>query len=341
MVATGTDVTPALIPPFPIAELVQSQREDIFRKESEETAYRDLLEAGLPPIANVRILSLIIGVSPKLLYAMAHAPAKYYREFTIPKRNGGVRQIATPRVFLKTVQRWILLNILYREGLPAYVTGFVRKKGTLANGRLHQNHEYLSKIDLQDFFPSIGYNKVLGVYKQLGFPDDVAKLLAGLSVLKGRLPQGAPTSPYLANLAFLPCDQKIQARAKSYEITYSRYADDLTFSSDKFIRPEFLNLVRSIVHRAGFTVNRKKTLQSGPGQRLMTTGLVVNAKVHPSRHIRRLLRAKFHQAANHPSRFKKSSHALMGYAAYVHMYDSSLGDEYLKIARTVLELSKS
>jgi RNA-directed DNA polymerase len=340
MVTTGTDVAPALTPPFPIDELVQSQRKAIFRKKSEETAYRDLLAAGLPPIANVRIFSLIIGVSPKLLYAMAHAPANYYREFTIPKRKGGVRQIATPRVFLKTVQKWILLNILYRESLPAYITGFVRKRGTLSNGRLHQGHSYLSKMDLQDFFPSIGYTKVFGVYKQFGFPEDVAKLLSGLSVLKGRLPQGAPTSPYLANLVFLPSDLKIEARAQSLGITYSRYADDLTFSSDKYIRPEFLNHVWTIVKRAGFTVNRKKTTQSGPGQRLMTTGLIVNKKAHPLRRLRRQLRAMFHQAANHPGRYKKSAHTLMGYAAYVHVYDTSLGDKYLKIARTILELAQ-
>jgi RNA-directed DNA polymerase len=336
MVTTGDNAGPVLTPPFPIADLIESQRALLLQTPSHQSSFRELLAAGLPPLANNTIFSVILGISPKLLYAMAHVPERYYREFSIKKKSGGTRQIATPRVFLKTVQKWILLNILYREELPSFVTGFVRKRGILANARIHKGRKYLAKVDLADFFPTVSFSQVLGVYRQFGFPRDVRTLLSGLSTLRGHLPQGAPTSPFLANLVFLPADKKIESRAISGAISYSRYADDLTFSSDKPISKGFLEYVEATVLRAGFRINKTKSRESGPGQRLITTGLVVNEKVHPPRRLRRQLRARFHQAANHPSRFKKSANELLGWAAYVHMYDPSLGDDYLKIARKVL-----
>ncbi len=307
----------------------------------EEVAHgQDLLLRGLPPLARTDVLSAILGVSHKLLFVMAHNPKKYYRTFQIPKRSGGDRLISTPRVFLKVVQRWILLNILYRRGLPDYVTGFVPGRGILANAQFHVGRRYLLRIDLQDFFPSVGYDKVKRVFNSFEFREKVSNLLTNLCLLDGSLPQGAPTSPCLANLVFGACDEQIYALSRTSGITYSRYADDLTFSSDEPINKNLALSVEKIVAAEHFRINWEKYRTARPGQRLFTTGMVVNEKVQPVRKLRRRLRVRFHQAQHNPEAFKKEAHQLMGWAAFVNMYNSDLGNKYLGIANRVLESTR-
>jgi retron-type reverse transcriptase len=324
-----------------VDELRESILSDLAPSEADLQLLDSLLERDVPPLIATEVLSLILGVSHKLLWAMASVPERYYRRFQIPKRNGGSREIATPRVFLKVVQRWILVNILYRRLLPLVVTGFAPGRGLLANASFHVGRRYLAKIDIQDFFPSIGFRQVESVYRGFGFPHKVILLLTGLSLLDGRLPQGAPTSPQLANLVFLPCDGQIVALAQHHGVGYSRYADDLTFSSDDPISPDFIAHVIKLIEDHSFTINRRKLRSSGPGQRLMTTGMVVNVTAHPMRRLRRQLRARFHQAEISPAQFIEQAHQLLGWAAYVNMYDTDLGSKYLSTAKSVLQAARS
>jgi len=199
---------------------------------------------------------------------------------------------------------------------------------TLAGG-------YLTKVDIQDFFPSIGFRQVQSVYGGFGFPEKVVLLLARLSLLRGVLPQGAPTSPQLANLVFLPCDAEIVALCERVGVAYSRYADDLTFSSDRPISVTFVGQVVRLIQSHSFNVNPDKFRFLGPGQRLSTTGMVVNVAAHPERTLRRQLRARFHQAEKDPGSFRLEASQLMGWAAYVNMYDPDLGRKYLAIAGRV------
>jgi|ERR1035441_8111602 retron-type reverse transcriptase len=330
-----------LTPPFPIEELRTSIFHDLTLTAADLRTFDALLEQGVPPLIATEVLSLILGVSHKLLWAMASVPERYYRRFQIPKRSGGVREIATPRVFLKVIQRWILLNVLYRRPLPAVVTGFAPGRGLLANASFHLGHRYLVKIDIQDFFPSIGLRQVESVYRHFGFPDRVLALLTKLSLLDGALPQGAPTSPYLANLVFHPCDSQIIALAESHGIAYSRYADDLTFSSNNPITGSLVTDIVETIEGHSFRINRGKLRFSGPGQRLITTGMVVNVAAHPIRRLRRQLRARFHQAELNPLHFTEQAHQLLGWAAYVNMYDRGLGSDYLRIAKRVLDASRT
>jgi RNA-directed DNA polymerase len=330
-----------LTPFYPLFDLVDLIGQELQPTEEEKSTLQTLLAQKLPPLIRSEVLALILGISPKLLYAMAHSPEKYYRRFELPKRGGGTRQIATPRVFLKVVQRWILKNILYRRPLPEFVTGFVPHRGILINARLHVGHRYLLRLDVKDFFPSIRFKRVKEVYSQFGFSDQVNSFLAGLSTLGGVLPQGAPTSPYIANLAFLPCDLEMKIIAERENLNYSRYADDLTFSSENPIRPIVVEQLRRLIEQARFRVNEEKVRAAGPGQRLFTTGLVVNVKAQPLRTVRRNLRARFHQARLHPRRFVKEAQQLLGWAAYVKNYDPIRGNQYLRIANEVLTLSVS
>jgi RNA-directed DNA polymerase len=324
-----------LIPPFPVEQYRDSIVSDLSSDGDSEALFEALIGRGLPPLVDTRVLSLILGMSHKLLWAMATVPNRYYRQFEIPKRSGGRREIATPRVFLKVVQRWVLMNILYRRELPLVVTGFAPGRGLMTNASFHVGRKYLTKVDIQDFFPSIGFQQVRRVYHSFGFPDKVVLLLSRLSLLKGVLPQGAPTSPQLANLVFLPCDAEIIALCERAGVSYSRYADDLTFSSDRPISVSFVGQVIRLIQGHSFNVNPDKFRFLGPGQRLSTTGMVVNAVAHPERVLRRQLRARFHQAERDPGRFTLEANRLMGWAAYVNMYDPVLGRRYLAIASRV------
>ncbi len=326
-----------LTPPFPINDLREALLLDSKQVETDSLLFDTLVSQEVPPLVTTETLSTILGVSHKLLWAMASVPDRYYRQFHIPKRRGGSRQIATPRVFLKVVQRWILLNILYVRQMPPFVTGFTPGRGLLDNASFHVGKRHLLKIDIQDFFPSIGFLQVERVFREFGFPSRVVSLLTKLCLLNGVLPQGAPTSPQLANLVFLPCDMEISALAEDNRLSYSRYADDLTFSSLEAIPPGFVRDVINLIERHMFRVNPEKLKLAGPGQRLMTTGMVVNVDAHPMRQVRRQLRARFHQANLNPSQFTEQAHQLVGWAAYVNMYDHSTGSEYLAIAKKVLE----
>src|SRR5947208_2609016 len=133
-------------------------------------------------------------------------------------------------VFLKTIQRYILRSILETKPLPPYVHGFVPGRSIVSNGETHRGAPYLLNVDIARFFDSIHETTVRQVFLDFGFGEDVAKTLTRLCCFQDSLPQGAPTSPYLANLAFDAADKSILALCREYGMTYSRYADDLSFS---------------------------------------------------------------------------------------------------------------
>lgn len=295
--------------------------------------FQALIEKKLPPLVSMRAMGVILGVNPKLITAMARFPKRHYRGFMIPKRSGGERLIFAPRVFLKTIQWYILRSILETQPLPPYVHGFVTGKGIVSNGMTHKAAPYLLNVDIKDFFDSVKENTVRQLFADLGFGEHVAKTLAGLCTYQGSLPQGAPTSPYLANLAFGPVDHNIVRLAAEYNLTYSRYADDLTFSGVERIPRGFLLRLEFILRGYEFRLNTKKTRFSGPGQARYVTGLVVNEKVHPDRKLRRKLRAMFHRAETDPTQVRQTPQQLLGWASFVHGYDADLGRTYLAIAR--------
>jgi RNA-directed DNA polymerase len=324
-----------LVPSPPYEELLGSLVEQIDLNVEETTAYKHFVERSLPPLVRTEIFALILGVSHKLLFAIALRPERYYRTFNIQKRSGGKRQIDAPRVFVKTIQRWILGNILYRLHLPPFVTRFVPKRSIITNAQFHLRQRYLIKLDIENFFPSVNTRQVEGVFKTFEYPEKVRRLLAYLCTFRNVLPQGAPTSPCLANLVFLPCDQLLQDCAVENNMTYSRYADDLTFSSNEPISDGIFDKLIQIIGRFGFNINPSKSRKWKPGQRLITTGMMVTEKVQPPREFRRRLRATFHQASLKPNKFRTEGDRLSGLAAFVNMYDINRGADYLKIARNV------
>lgn len=306
--------------------------------KSDEKRFDRLVASKLPPLLSPTVFGIILGISPKLITAMARHPRRnypYYRTFHIPKKAGGKRIILAPRRFLKAIQKYILRQILEKRPLPPCVMGFVRKKGIVDNAALHTGCDYMLKVDIKDFFPSVTEGQVLGVFEGLGYTKPMSRILARLCTYNNALPQGAPTSPCLANLVFSEVDLRLMKLAEKQGLQYTRYADDLTFSGSRRIQGRLLEQVTGIVNKGGFQLNAKKTRFGKPGQPLYVTGFVVNVRVQLCREERRRIRAMFHNASKRPSEFRKQSAVLLGWASFVHSYDRPKGREYLKIAQKV------
>ena len=211
--------------------------------------------------------------------------------------------------------------------------GFSRGKSIFRNAAVHVGKKWIWNTDLEDFFPTITHQKVREVFGSLGFTKNMSTVLASLCTHGGRLPQGAPTSPMLSNVIFKPTDAELVAIASRFGLTYSRYADDLTFSSNEQPTIDFISEIDRVISAAGFRRSMAKTRLHGPNGPKYVTGLVVNEKVHPDRRTRRLLRAKFHRLQTVKPAERSDLDKLHGWAAYVNAYDTNLGAKYLAQVR--------
>ncbi len=211
-----------------------------------------LIENKLPLLRKhnelAEAVNLTIPQLKGLCYQREVATNLSYSHFTIAKRNGTARQIWSPIPRLKFVQRWVLHNILNNLTTHGAAHGFVRGKSIVTNAAVHSNSELLIKLDVKDFFPSVSWRRVKGVFRHAGYPEQIATLLALLCTESPRqvvqqdgvtyyvalgdraLPQGAPTSPALTNIVCLNLDRRLTGLAEKLGLRYSRYADDLTFS---------------------------------------------------------------------------------------------------------------
>ncbi|MCK4796974.1 MAG: retron St85 family RNA-directed DNA polymerase [Spirochaetes bacterium] len=244
------------------------------------------------PEYNLYKLSDDVGVSIKFLKYIIHNKPKYYATFDIDKKSGK-RTICAPRRELKTIQRNILDKILNYRLIHPKSHGFQKERSIFTNVAEHKNKKIVLKLDLHDFFPSIKFNKVCNLFKSFKLKDDVVSFLTELTTYNGELPQGAPTSPYISNLICKKMDYRLNALALKSRLSYSRYADDLTFSGDK-IKKSTIALISKIIREEGFGVNRTKTRFMSQKGKQSVTGLVVNKKVGIGRKKYRVLRAIVH-----------------------------------------------
>lgn len=310
-----------------------------FRLNSDELSQaQELLNSGLPPLVKPEILSFLFGISYRLILSMARFPSTYYRVYKVSKKGGGTRQIEAPRQFLKLVQKWIYVHILSKRQLPSSVMGFVPGKNIFSNAKVHLQSKNLMVVDIDNFFPSVGEKQVSRIFRSFGFPTKVANRLAGLCTFEFRLPQGAPTSPALANLAFEPTDRALEDLARSWDCVYTRYADDLAFSGDTVFRREDMEEVAQILQQSGFSINYRKSRILGGGARQILAGLVVNQSGLPPREKRMRWRSTFHHAALDPTKYIGQSSELKGIAAFINEYDNVLAQKYWHIANQVAEL---
>ena len=239
-----------------------------------------------------------------------------YTRFTIPKQRGGERTIEAPNDKLKSLQRRILHRLLNPLPMHDAATGFVQGRSIVDNARPHVGSGIVINLDLADFFPTITADRVTALFRAFGWDADAANLLARICTNEGHLPQGAPTSPAISNLACRRLDERLSRLAEHYHGNYTRYADDITLSlpglgrnkrlrrhqgqsrpgwSSRPVRSptrSLLTLVRKIIEEEGFRIQMKKKVRvQRPHQRQTATGLVVNQQVNLPRVTRRRIRA--------------------------------------------------
>lgn len=263
---------------------------------------------------------------------VTHEKLRNYRYRVLPRPGDLPRILEAPKARLKEIQRWILHEILGHVPAHASAQGFTRGRSVATHAEIHAGQAALLRLDLKDFFASVCAGRVFGIYRTLGYGPSVAHVLTGLStnavppmvwqaierapnprlvqprfwlgraLATPHLPQGAPTSPALANLAAFGLDRRLAGLASSMALSYSRYADDLTFSGPVQLRRRRRHLealVAEIAREEGFAVNPRKTALHGAGGRQSVCGVVVNVRPNVPRSEYDQLKAILHNSARH------------------------------------------
>jgi len=180
-----------------------------------------------------------------------------YIEIPLKKKDGTPRPIRAPKEKLKIIQRSILKNIFSDIKLPPCCYGFSKNKSIIENAKIHSKNDYLLNLDIQNFFPSVHYKKIKQIYLDIGSSKEVADILCNLTTYEYRLPQGAPTSPFLASFALSNLDYRLTQLAKSNHVTYTRYFDDISFSGSNRIVVLEKDIIQ-IITEEGYRVKTQK-----------------------------------------------------------------------------------
>lgn len=225
------------------------------------------------------------------LHSLSKDQENNYHTFTIKKSSGADREIQAPIQKLNVIQRIILDTFLHNVPLNQHAEGFRKKRSILTNAVRHVNSRILVKLDIQNFFPTISYKRVKGMYLQLGYPRQVATLLSGLATHQGMLPTGAPTSPAIANIISRKLDKRLVNLGRTTGFSYSRYADDMTISGNDEKIVKMIPFFRQIIQEEGFTLNERKIRIMRSGRRQSVTGIIVNQKPNIDRREIKKLRA--------------------------------------------------
>lgn len=296
-----------------------------------------------------RFLKVYKSVLLDLLYNTNY---KKYDEFTISKKSGDSRVIHSPINKLKNVQIKIAKilsdyhNDKYKKVLinnknvsHAFITG----KGIITNASQHVNKNFILNIDLEDYFGSFHFGRVKGFFEKHSdfiFGEEAARCIANLLCFNGKLPQGSPASPIMTNLISQPLDQKLIGIARKYKLKYTRYADDITFSTNRssFGRElnTFMQEVESLIIKSGFKINHKKTRFNTNHTKQKVTGLITNKKINVDNLYFKQLRAqlnKFYREGifiEHPfvSEESKPLEGKLSFIDQIDKYNNQIGTSY-------------
>ena len=230
----------------------------------------------------------------------------FYESFTIPKKNGGERNINAPEGDLKSIQvrlasaLWKHQCDIWKEYKikPNISHAFEKNKSIITNAVIHRNKRYILNIDLEDFFDCFHFGRVKGFFEKnrnFKLPTEVATIIAQITCFNGCLPQGAPSSPIITNLICQILDNRLSKLSKAYKLDYTRYADDLTFSTNSkdFLTnyQTFFQKLEEEIIQAGFRINTDKTSLRYRDSKQVVTGLIVNKKINVDRSFYRETRA--------------------------------------------------
>lgn len=232
---------------------------------------------GLPNIQTLNDFSMLTHISEYTIYQLSIHSGKYYKTYKILKKSGKYRTISQPSRKLKALQSWILVNILNKVKVSNSCKGFEKNSSTYDNALPHKGANTVLSMDLKDFFPTVSSRQVFNIFKTLGYNNLVATIFMNICSYNESLPQGSPCSPKLANLSAWRLDLRIQGYVGKRGINYTRYADDLTFSSlnpSKLVK--IIPIITKIIEGENFFVNHSKTRVAGSARAKIVTGLVIS-----------------------------------------------------------------
>lgn len=260
-------------------------------------------------VKTVRELAAILDTPYKILQYNLYKiqDEEKYEVFQIKKRNGGIRQICAPISGIKRLQKnlSIILNHLHSPKFCAH--GYVKERSIITNAQVHVKKRIVINIDLKDFFPSINFGRVRGLFMKypFNFDNKVSTILAQICCYDGCLPQGAPSSPVLSNYISHRLDNQLLKFSRKCRVDYTRYADDITFSTNLKELPKEIGIIKdntlflssdltNIIEGNGFAINREKIRFALKNNRQEVTGLIVNECVNLNRKYIRHVRAMIH-----------------------------------------------
>lgn len=314
-------------------------------------------------------LASALGVTTGHLRRLVFKERQYFfREKEIPKKNGETRKIHVPNNEILYIQKKlnIILNNSYNPHFTAF--GFIEGKSIVDNAQRHLRKRYLLNIDLKDFFTSISSGRVYSMFvNYFKIPSNIASVLTNICCHPdGFLPQGAPTSPTISNILCKTLDRELHNFTKKLnQVTYTRYADDITFSSNNLFEKKLLSYrdgkldigyeLDSIIQKNGFFINYDKVRYQQYNQHQEVTGIVVNQKLNVNRKYIRKIRAMLHSIESNPndltiptqkfanSDFKGNTledlfRTLKGMIEYIGMVKGKNDSIFIKFAKQINEL---
>ncbi|WP_163351797.1 reverse transcriptase domain-containing protein [Desulfovibrio sp. JC010] len=287
-------------------------------------------------ITSLHQFATYLGFTPKdfgyILYGLHGGPNGQYTDFTIKKRNGTDRNISAPTTALKAIQRSLAIRLsgVYEPKKAAY--GYIKKsdnnqdKTVFGNALVHSKKRYVFNVDLKDFFPSIHFGRVMGLFRSNPYKLDrsIAILIAKIACYNDFLPQGSPCSPIISNMICSHMDRDLSDLAKNYRCYYTRYVDDITFSTNVKDFPEDIAFfdgiwnpgegLVEIIDDHGFKINGEKTSLRTQSDRQIVTGLTVNDFPNVRKRSINQVRAMLHDW--------KVNGLELAYTKYIEKYDT-------------------
>ncbi len=280
-----------------------------------------------------------IGFNKQMLDNYITFADKYYNTHYIKKKKkGSKREIDAPSNELKSIQRWVMSNYFSSIPISNRANGFIKGRGIKRNAQFHINKSYILAIDIKNFFPSITQGMVYQSLKKHFDDDELTYKLAKLCTYKRRLPQGAPTSPILSNIVFKDIDDEITNFCKVRLVAYSRYADDMVFSSNtKNVLVEIYFFVNRLLKEHSFVINTSKTKYLSGKGRMSITGININAgKLTVNQEIKRNLRSNLYNIIVKKDK-SINLNSVLGYMSFIkdiepdHYYKTKEYIEKLKL----------
>ncbi len=302
-------------------------------------------------------MEISVGQLRFLAFDRKTSHISHYIRFKIPKKTGGERLISAPMPRLKAAQHWILANILEKLELHGAAHGFRNSHSIVTNARPHVGSEVIINFDLKNFFPSISYKRVKGLFQSFGYSEAAATILGLLctepeieeleldgktyfvAVTERHLPQGSPASPAITNILCRRLDQRLDGMAGELGFVYTRYADDLTFSASGDSLQNICNILRrteSIVAHEGLVINEEKTRILRKNRQQEVTGIVVNEHLSISKKELKRFRATLFQIEKDGPDGKRWGNSedvlasIQGFANFVAMVNPEKGAEFLE-----------